>query len=486
MHTTDEPILNEVRSFFSSYHIEVKEGLGIAFSGGSDSLGLLLALRRIFGTDALHALYVKHNIRSPEESRAELELNRRNCERLDIRFHLLDLGELTVHNEALLRGRGVEEAARHLRYSALVQACERLGLHYLATAHNADDQLETLLMRLFQPTSIVALEGIRPIRRLSESITLIRPTLGCTHLQLQQFVRSCQLTWSEDSTNQQNDYLRNAVRNRLVPDLLELFPSARSAALRMGKRFGEAGSLLTQLTDEAMQTVVSKEGACEFSLAWFLNLHPVIKEQVLYRITASFPSESRIRGSFIDKLIQRFENSGSSSNWLFESGGHRVQCRKGRISWSFGIQGAWSFCLPLADPKAEASYELGNDVVFSVESFDGRELFPCGPIALDADMLEQPILRSPMETDEILLEGGSVKVTKLLASYRIPRHLFPMAVVLDDRSGLVAVFSSHLGGRDRVAKRFKAPLAPRLTNIYSSSKRNHYSETESRESREQF
>jgi len=93
------------------------------------------------------------------------------------------------------------------------------------------------------------------------------------------------------------------------------------------------------------------------------------------------------------------------------------------------------------------------------------------------------VLRSVQLSDEICLEGGTVKVTKLLSSYKIPKHLYPLVVVLADRSGLVAVFARFLGGRDRLAKRFKAPLARRLTNIYSSNKRNNCSEIEKRQPR---
>jgi tRNA(Ile)-lysidine synthase len=136
----------------------------------------------------------------------------------------------------------------------------------------------------------------------------------------------------------------------------------------------------------------------------------------------------------------------------------------------------------LANPGATQIMDLGNDVFFRSIPYELGSFDP-DLLALDATQLDTPVLRSVQLSDEICLEGGTVKVTKLLSSYKIPKHLYPLVVVLADRSGLVAVFARFLGGRDRLAKRFKAPLARRLTNIYSSNKRNNCSEIEKRQPR---
>jgi len=142
-------VLEKVDSFLAEHHIDRHERIGVAFSGGSDSLALLLALAQLYEPHLLHVMYVQHHLRPDSELEAEIALNRENCQKLGVPLHVLDLGKGRVEQSAASRKGGIEEAARHLRYEALYSECSQAGCSYLATAHNADDRLETLLMRLF-------------------------------------------------------------------------------------------------------------------------------------------------------------------------------------------------------------------------------------------------------------------------------------------------------------------------------------------------
>lgn len=483
MPTIDAEVLNKVAAFLADHHIDDQARIGVAFSGGSDSLALLLALRQLYTPDHLHVMYVQHHLRPSEELRVEMALNGENCLKLGIGLRILDLGEGSVAMAAVRRRGGLEEAARHLRYEALYDECARAGCTHLATAHNADDQLETTLMRLFQGASITALEGVRQVRTVEGSkVTLIRPVLACSHAQLADYVRQHAMIWSEDSTNNEDAYLRNAIRHTITPPILSVFGGAYDAIALMSRRFGEVGRLLDSLTEHALKAVSFMPDCAEFSRSWFTLLAPPIRELVLFRIIAHFETGERIKGSFIQRLRKALEESGDGGNWVLQSGSFHCKLDQDVCTCYKVDQGCWHFCRQLANPGATQIMDLGNDVIFRSIPYEQGSVDP-DLLALDATQLDTAVLRSVQLSDEICLEGGTVKVTKLISSYKIPKHLYPLVVVLADRSGLVAVFARFLGGRDRLAKRFKAPLARRLTNIYSSNKRNNCSEIEKRQPR---
>ncbi|MDX9825004.1 MAG: tRNA lysidine(34) synthetase TilS [Sphaerochaeta sp.] len=478
MLTIDAAVLEKVDSFLAEHHIDRHERIGVAFSGGSDSLALLLALAQLYEPHLLHVMYVQHHLRPDSELEAEIALNRENCQKLGVPLHVLDLGKGRVEQSAASRKGGIEEAARHLRYEALYSECSQAGCSYLATAHNADDRLETLLMRLFQGSSIAALEGVRVLRTVDEcNITLVRPVLACSHEELSNSVKQHNMVWSEDSSNGEDAYLRNIIRHTITPPILSVFGGAYEAVALMTKRFGEVGHLLEVLTENCLKAVSFSADRIVFSRSWFNSLSPALRDLVLFRIVSYHDEGNRIKNSFIQRLRSALEMRRDDDGWILESGAHRLQVDQDVCSYYVVRESDWQFCLALANPGEVQTLDLGNNVLFSIQIYEENLADPT-LLALDEAMLQGAVLRSVQPCDEIALEGGTVKVTKLLSSYKIPKHLHPSVPVLADRNGLVAVFARLHGGRDRLAKRFKAPLARRLTNIYSSNIRKHCSEIE--------
>lgn len=129
---------------------DISRGVVAAFSGGADSLALLITLLKFVDNKNIVALYVNHRLRPEEELKAEEALNRHNCRALNIALEVVTLEEGAVERCAIERGKGIEDAARHLRYRALNETAERYNYPYIATGHTLDDQGETLLMRLLQ------------------------------------------------------------------------------------------------------------------------------------------------------------------------------------------------------------------------------------------------------------------------------------------------------------------------------------------------
>jgi tRNA(Ile)-lysidine synthase len=194
----------------------------LAVSGGIDSTSLahaLGALRESLGFD-LAIGHVNHGLRgaaSDEDERAVAAL----AGELGVAF-----ASERVEPAGLQRGEPsrtrptTQEAARRLRREALSKMCTALGYEHIATGHNADDQAETVLMRLLRGCGPDSLGGIS---EASPDGTLIRPLLGVSRAEIEVFARDRHLSWREDASNADLGYTRNRLRARVLPGLAEDF-----------------------------------------------------------------------------------------------------------------------------------------------------------------------------------------------------------------------------------------------------------------------
>lgn len=185
-----------------------------AVSGGADSMCLLHWLSRREGI-TLHAAHFDHRLRGAE-SEADADFVRRWCERAGIPFHL---GSADVAAEAARRGRGVEETARSLRYAFLEETAAAAGAEVIATAHNADDNAETLLLRLARGTGLQGLAGIPPRRG-----RVVRPLLTTPRAEILAYLEAEGLPHREDSSNADERFSRNRIRAQVMPVLRSLNP----------------------------------------------------------------------------------------------------------------------------------------------------------------------------------------------------------------------------------------------------------------------
>ncbi len=467
MPTTDEIVPKTIQEFFSSHHIGKEARIAVAFSGGSDSLALLLSFSMLLPREKVSVFYVNHHLRPEQELSLELQLCHSNCQRLGFSLEVLALGEGNVEAQAKKCGEGIEAAARTLRYEALYAACREHECAYIATAHNADDQMETLLMRLFQAASVTSLTGIAAVSQSSGSPTLIRPLLTLPHRTLRDYVERLGFQWAEDSTNEQDTYLRNQIRHTVKPQILALFPKAYNAVSIMSKRFSDIASLLQTWEDDALSHVKIGEGVVQFSLAWYQGTMQEIRERLLFRLYAEVCAgeTQRLRQAMVVRLQEHLDISTSDTRLHIEAGNSSVLVVDGQVVWSRVIQHS-HFLFPLKNPRKIQEILFPEGIVFRINEL--QEGMDSQLLMIDADSLENAVIRSAEEGDSIELEAGSVLVSKLLSSYHIPKSKHPTVPLLCDRSGIVAVFARMYGGKDRLARRFKAPLARRLTNIYSS------------------
>lgn len=206
-----EPILR--RALRGPCRLPEGAGLLVAVSGGADSTALLVGLHSVapeFGL-ALAAAHLHHGLRGADAD-ADLAHVRALCDRLG-----LPLVSARWDCRARMRRAGLsgEAGLRALRRRFLRAAARRAGAAAIATAHTADDQLETLLMRLARGTGLAGLGGMRPRHGAWH-----KPLLGATRHEVESDLGAARLAWREDASNADRAWLRNRIRHDVVPALL--------------------------------------------------------------------------------------------------------------------------------------------------------------------------------------------------------------------------------------------------------------------------
>lgn len=223
-HAASGPFLAEVRRALRDCRVPAGARVHVAVSGGPDSMALLTALHRLARTFPLRLSvgHLHHGLRG-RDADADRDAVRRDCRRLGI-----PLTSARWDTAALMRRRGLSGQAglRTLRREFLRASAERHGAELIATGHTADDQLETMLLRLARGTGLPGLAGIRP-----RAGRFIRPLLGLSRAEILRFLEANDVAHRSDRSNLDLAYARNRVRRRVVPELARAQRQRRPGAL---------------------------------------------------------------------------------------------------------------------------------------------------------------------------------------------------------------------------------------------------------------
>jgi len=212
-------------------HMGVGPGsrLLVAISGGLDSVVLSYLLMKLGYKQQL--AHVNYHLRGEESKRDEAFV------RQFATFHQIGLQVFDRPIDAdEKKGRSVQELTREIRYSWFASLQENLQLDYLVTAHQADDQAETLLMQLGRGAGILGLSGMSALAKKH-----IRPLLHMERTALEAYAQKQGLIWVEDSSNATDYYLRNRFRHHVLPALREAIPGIVPAMVKSADHLREAG-----------------------------------------------------------------------------------------------------------------------------------------------------------------------------------------------------------------------------------------------------
>lgn len=224
--------------------------IGLALSGGLDSVVLLDTVCKAVKANAndsteVWVFHIHHGLQKPADQWLEF------CEKLAKKyqvhfdFRLLHFADLSQGN--------IEARARAERYDALTDLCLEHGIEDLLLAHHQNDQAETVLLQLLRGSGVAGLSGM-PLHRANaiqgDPITLWRPLLNQSRVDLEAYAKEHKLKWVEDPSNQNTRYRRNAIRKDIIPRLEKIQPGAIANLARSATLLAQSQVLLDRLAKQ--------------------------------------------------------------------------------------------------------------------------------------------------------------------------------------------------------------------------------------------
>ena len=274
-----------------------EEPLAVAVSGGPDSLALLQLAHQAYGA-RVRALTVDHGLRP--EGAAEAAQVAAICAGLGV-------AHATLRWEGEKPAGNLQAAARAARYRLMGDWCAGAGVAWLATAHHADDQAETLLLRLARGAGLSGLAGVRPSRPLGNGVTLLRPLLGARRAELAAVVAAAGWNPLDDPTNRDDRFDRTRVRRLLADgDMLDQSRLAASAA-----HLAEAESALAWTAELAWRSRANAAGSrVELDAQ---GLPRELQRRLLVRALRHLGAADEPRGPEVDRLLDRLAAGGGGT-----------------------------------------------------------------------------------------------------------------------------------------------------------------------------
>jgi tRNA(Ile)-lysidine synthase len=403
----------------------------VGVSGGPDSLCLLSVLKEC--GYAVYAAHVNHHLRPEADSEAERV--HRYCSDWSIPYSQFDVDVLSYMDEQQL---SIEEAARILRYRCLMKAADEISAQALAVAHQADDQVETMLMHLLRGSGMSGLKGMsfRSYNTaFSSEIPIVRPLLGVWRWEIEQYCEEHNITPCYDESNNDRTYFRNRIRHDLIPELKTYNIQADQHLWQLSQLLGDEDRLLQALSQEGLEKVISRRGTGYFVIkrSSFSQLDTAIQRRVIRQVLAALRENLRDIGLEPVEKVNHFLMSSSSKGDSQILEGVNITRTNPREDLIYTETADLSEIWPLVLEGQEFLLPIGKELVINkhwkvkttLEKTASFEIDQDQSFAyFDADLLEDQISLSVWEMGEAFspfgMGGQKIKVGDYFTNIHLP------------------------------------------------------------------
>lgn len=296
-------ILNKVKETIKEYNMfEFDDTVVIGVSGGADSVMLFHVLNLLKTEYNLHLIvaHINHKIRLGDAEKDAIFVENL-CKEYDIEFHLK---EAYIKDLAKEWNMGEEEAGRKVRYDFFAELAGQNGR--IATAHNANDNVETVLMRMMRGTGIAGLKGISYKRD-----NIVRPILSISRSDIEDYVEENKLNYITDKTNFESIYTRNKIRLELIPFMQNMFnPNLVNTITQNIKTYSEDADFLEKESEKVYFSLIQRDETSsnlKLNLKELLSLHSSIAKRVIIKSIKEIKNSEQI-GISADKIDFIFNN----------------------------------------------------------------------------------------------------------------------------------------------------------------------------------
>lgn len=442
------------RAFLTKFHefcrrkrlIEERNKLIAAVSGGVDSVVLLDLLAKeqdAFGLSVIVA-HFNFQLRGAESDDDEAFVSAR------ARHYGFELyvERADTASYAASKKIGIQEAARLLRYEFFDKLLLSSGFDRIATAHNADDNAETILLNTFRGAGVAGLSGI-PVYRADRRI--IRPLLFAERKDIEAYAAAEHLAYRTDSSNATDAYTRNFIRHAIVPLVRErINPDVVTTLSRSADLFRELEAYLKFTARASYELVVVKDSTLELQLSIpRLRSNPTLIQQYIIMLAAEQFANRKLESDQVHNILDLTD--GLTGSWVpidkehmvFRDRDHLVFRRQEDIGeFRFTVLPCHQYWFP--------HFSFSSEIVTDVQvPPNGKDVE-----YVDADKIagQELILRSWADGDAFIPLGmrSKKKISDYFVDAKIPLYLKRLVPILETRAGEVVWVCGH-----RIDERFK-------------------------------
>lgn len=285
-------IMNSIQSKLSN------EKILIACSTGVDSMVLLDLLMKSINLENIVVVNINH------QKRLEADIEEEFIKKFSRENHLICYTKKLPHYE----GSNFQEWARKQRYEFFYEIAKKENIKYILLAHHADDNLETILMRMLRSSSLEGYAGIRKEVKYQDFV-IYRPLLEVTKDDIYDYAKHNNLTFFEDYSNQENHYTRNRIRHYVIPTLKKENPNLVKAIENYSHTLFKAADYFEKIETNFIKRTnlvhTNNEYFVKFSLDEFKELDSFLQEQILFRMLKGFSLSKEFINSILKMIMSK-------------------------------------------------------------------------------------------------------------------------------------------------------------------------------------
>lgn len=419
----------------------------VGFSGGADSTALLELLWEYGKTHRLmvYALHVNHGIRRQEADRDQ-QFCEAFCKERGIRLVTV-LSD--VPKVAKREGISLEEAGRNVRYKAFAKELDA-GCDRVALAHHQNDQAETMLFHLMRGSGLRGLRGMEPIRG-----AYIRPFLCVTREEIEHWLLKKQISWVEDTTNEELTYTRNRIRHQIVEPLEAIRPGSVRHMSKTAAMLWNIEDFLKEELEKQWVKIVRADGdSYRIQREDLEKIHPVLQEQLLLQILEQmFGDKRKPEAIHIEQILTLLK--GRSGNRvslpsdcfavldyqdLLLKKGYRVEKTETEV-----------YCVP-----GQEYHYMGEDFSITLENRKKNVKIPANRYTkwFDYDKIKgNVVLRTRRSGDYLeVAPGVHKKLKNYLIDNKVPREHRDQCILLADGAHIIWVIGMRISEHYKVTE----------------------------------
>jgi tRNA(Ile)-lysidine synthase len=432
-----QDITVKVRDYIDRHAlIGKKDRILLSLSAGKDSMFLFHIMNLLapdYGLE-MGIYHLNHMTRGEESDRDERHL-----------LKLSEINEIPIYVERFdfvanrISGMSFEEQARNMRYDLASKISVKHGYNKIATGHNRNDNIETILMRIFTGTGIYGLQGVPPRRN-----ALIRPLLSLTADEIYGYLSDHNIEWLEDSTNTEIHHTRNFIRHEILPLLGSRFHAIDESIESLSIISSDAVHLIESFIEEKYPSLYEISGEDLYVDAdKLISNRPLFCQAVSAGIRKFF--NSHVNRKMLNEIYQKYLLNRSNIS-LYENGTIRIDKMHARErSWlkvsrsriDFKTPSEWSYRIDPSELRSQNLYleEIGLNITIEKTDYEYFEKYHKNNgyvFVLLENKIKTMYIRNRRKGDRIRTESGTKKIKDLFIEWKLDntsKNRIPLLVI---------------------------------------------------------